>query len=209
MTLDEIENIISSVHYRTRRYRAGSLVVQSGEEVNSLMILLSGSVKGEMVDFTGKVIKIEDIRAPGSLASAFIFGAENKYPVNIIVVQDTELLVIDRQHLLNLLSGDIRILENFLNMISNRSQFLSEKIKFLNFKTIRGKLAQYILQKAAKDSMSLDLGMTQGDLADFFGVARPSVARAIREMEEDGLIEAKGKHIRLIDKRSLAGMISE
>jgi CRP-like cAMP-binding protein len=94
-------------------------------------------------------------------------------------------------------------------MISNRSQFLSEKIKFLNFKTIRGKLAQYILQKAAKDSMSLDLGMTQGDLADFFGVARPSVARAIREMEEDGLIEAKGKHIRLIDKRSLAGMISE
>ncbi len=29
------------------------------------------------------------------------------------------------------------ILVNFLDMISNRSQFLSEKIKFLTFKTIK------------------------------------------------------------------------
>jgi CRP-like cAMP-binding protein len=96
------------------------------------------------------------------------------------------------------------ILVNFLDMISNRSQFLSEKIKFLNFKTIKGKLAQFILQKAGKELSSVSFDITQNDLADFFGVARPSVARALGEMEHEGYLEAKGKNIRIIDKEGLA-----
>jgi len=99
-----------------------------------------------------------------------------------------------------------KILVNFLNMISNRSQFLSEKIKFLNFKTIKGKLAHYILQKAGKEKSSVLLDMTQNELADYFGVARPSVARALGDLEEEGYLEAKGKNIKIIDKEGLADL---
>jgi CRP-like cAMP-binding protein len=51
--------------------------------------------------------------------------------------------------------------------------------------------------------------MTQNDLADFFGVARPSVARALGELEEEGLIEAKGKNIKILDKKQLGLLMSE
>ena len=102
-----------------------------------------------------------------------------------------------------------KILINFLDMISNSSQFLSEKIKFLNFKTIKGKLAQFILQKAGDNTSEIVLKMTQNDLADFFGVTRPSVARALGEMEEEGLIEAKGKNIKILDKKQLGLLMSE
>jgi len=91
-------------------------------------------------------------------------------------------------------------------MISNRSQFLTEKIKFLNFKTIRGKFAHFILQKSGKESNFVSLGMTQNELSDFFGVARPSLARTIGELEKDGYIEAKGKTIKIIDKEGLEGL---
>ena len=84
-------------------------------------------------------------------------------------------------------------------MISNRSQFLSEKIKFLNFKTIKGKLAHFILQKAENEKTTIILDMTQNDLADFFGVARPSVSRALGELEQEGFIEAAGKNIRILE----------
>jgi CRP-like cAMP-binding protein len=96
------------------------------------------------------------------------------------------------------------ILVNFLNMISGRSQFLSEKIKFLNFKTIKGKLAQYILQRGDPPSNIFRLDRTQNDLADFFGVARPSVARALGELEKDGLIAADGKIITIINRNGLS-----
>ena len=204
ISAEEIGIILSDVPYRIRNFMAGTLISQSGESVNSLMVVISGVVKGEMVDYAGRVIKIEDIPAPGALASAFMFGNRNRFPVNVIAVSEGELLLIDKQDFLRLLMKNGVILVNFLDMISNRSQFLSEKIKFLNFKTIKGKLAQFILQKAGKELSSVSFDITQNDLADFFGVARPSVARALGEMEHEGYLEAKGKNIRIIDKEGLA-----
>lgn len=209
LNINEIDLLLTEVPHRLKKFRSGSVVSQSGDPVSSLMIVVSGIVKGEMTDYAGKVIKIEDIPAPGALASAFLFGSSNKFPVNVICVSDAEILIIDKTDFLKLLIKNDRILVNFLNMISNRSQFLSEKIKFLNFKTIRGKLAQYILQKAGTEKNIIYLDVTQNDLADFFGVARPSVARALGELEEEGLIEAKGKSIRVLNKKGLTELTAE
>ena len=206
ITIDDIVTILSDVSGRVRRFSEGSMIALSGEKVNSLMLVLSGQVKGEMVDYSGKVIKIEDIYPPGALASAFIFGGRNLFPVNVISVSDTELLIIEKREFLSLLKRNEMILVNFLDIISNRSQFLSEKIKFLNFKTIKGKLAQFLLQKAGDDKTEITLEITQNDLAEFFGVARPSIARAIGELEEGGYILSKGKHVKIIDRSGLSGL---
>jgi CRP-like cAMP-binding protein len=203
---DKIEKILKSVPHRVKKFQSGSMISQSGEPVNSLMVVINGVVKGEMVDYAGRVIKIEDIPAPGALASAFMFGSRNRFPVNVIAVSDGELLFIEKTDFLALLMKNDIILVNFLDMISNRSQFLSEKIKFLNFKTIKGKLAQYILHKAGKDQSTVNLDMTQSNLAEFFGVTRPSVSRALGDMEIEGYIEAKGKIIKILDKKGLADL---
>jgi len=206
---DEIERILDNVPHNIKKFQSGSMICQSGEHVNSLMVVISGVVKGEMADYTGRVIKIEDIPAPDALAPAFIFGNRNRFPVNIIAVSSAELLLISKTDFLKLLMINDTILVNFLDMISNRSQFLSEKIKFLNFKTIKGKLAHFILQKAGTNQMSVTLGITQNDLADFFGVARPSVARALHDLAEGGFIEAKSKNIKIIDKEGLADLTTD
>lgn len=206
LTADDVQSIFTSVPFRVKKFQSGSMIAHSGEVVNALIIVISGVVKGEMVDYAGRVIKIEDIPAPGSLASGFLFGNRNRFPVNVIALSDGELLLIEKQVFLKMLMKHDILLVNFMDMISNRSQFLSEKIKFLNFKTIKGKLAYYILQRAGKDGITTTLGMTQNDLSDYFGVARPSVARALGELETEGFIEAKGKSIKIIDKAGLANL---
>jgi CRP-like cAMP-binding protein len=207
LDIAEISALLKITPHKVKRYSPGSLVAQSGDTVGRLMVVTRGTVKGEMVDYAGRVIKIEDIPAPGALASAFMFGNKNRFPVNVISLTDTEILVIEREDFLRMLMRDSRILINFLDMISSRSQFLSEKIKFLNFKTIKGKLAQFILQRAGETKNEIRLDMTQSDLADFFGVARPSVARALGEMEDGGLIIASGKLIRITGREGLSRLI--
>ncbi len=205
----EIEDIFSGIRYRFRRFRPGSMIAMNGEKVTALMLVLSGITKGEMVDFSGRIIKIEEIPAPGALAAAFLFGKLNTFPVNVIALTDVELLIIEKHEFLKLLIRDEKILENFLEMISTRSQFLSEKIKFLSFKTIKGKLAQYFLQRSSKKNNSFDLDVTQNDLADYFGVARPSIARALGEMERDGIIEARGRHILIRDREKMSMLTTD
>jgi CRP-like cAMP-binding protein len=209
LNLAEISKVLAETPNKTRKFRAGSMVAQSGEPVTELLIVMDGVVKGEMVDYAGRVIKIEDVPAPGALASAFIFGINNRFPVNVIAVSDSEILVIDKRDFLKLLMVNDSILVNFLNMISNRSQFLSEKIRFLNFKTIRGKLAQYILNLKVVGQDQVKLDRTQNDLADFFGVARPSIARALGELETQGIIKADGKLISITDYKRLSELTSD
>jgi len=199
----ELETIFLRSHPFTKTFEVGDIAAFSGEPVNFLMIVLEGSVKGEMVDFSGKTIKIDDIRSPNPLASAFIFGKQNKFPVNVMANEKTRLLYIPKFDFLKMLQTDIRVMQNFLNVISGHSQMLANKLKFLSFKTIKGKLAQYILALAGPDRDKIEFPVTQNNLAEQFGVARPSLARALGEMAEEGMIEVDRKAVRILDRRKL------
>jgi len=209
LTLEELISAISLTPYRVRKFNPGTMISQSGDPVTSFMMVITGMVKGEMVDYSGRIIKIEDVPAPGAVAAAFIFGSKNRFPVNVIAVSETELLLIDKPEFIKFLKCNDKILANFLDIISNRSQFLSEKIKFLNFKTIRGKLAQYILQSAGADKYEITIGKTQNEIAEYFGVARPSIGRVLSELENEGIILTKGKTLTILDKKRLTELTIE
>lgn len=206
---EKINSILTTIPSRVRNFKAGTLLFQSGEPVSSFVFVISGYIKGEMIDYAGKVIKIEDIKAPGAIAPAFLFGRMNLYPVNVVAVPDTAILIIEKADFLKMLQSNNRVLINFLDMISNRSQFLSGKIKFLSFKTIKSKLAQYILELAGGKSGTVKLDRTQNDLADYFGVARPSVARALKELEEAGIIVTKGKTVTILKYSDLTQLVND
>ncbi|KAK9659760.1 Crp-like helix-turn-helix domain, partial [Popillia japonica] len=70
--------------------------------------------------------------------------------------------------------------------IADRVQFLSERLKIFSQKGIKGKIAYYILQRDKNGSF--DLGRSIASLAEYFGVERPSLSRAISEMVKDGII---------------------
>lgn len=199
----QLAGLFKDVPSQVRRLDKNMLVVSAGEECSSLIIVLSGSVKGEMTDYTGKTIKIEDIPAPRPLASAFLFGKNNHFPVTVITNNPTELLYIPKIEFLRLLQKDQRILTNYLNAISSRTQFLSQRIRFLSFRTIRQKIAHYILDLAGDKLSSVELPLSQEELAEFFGVTRPALARSLGELAQEGIIQVSRRTIRILDKQQM------
>ncbi|MEN8116804.1 MAG: Crp/Fnr family transcriptional regulator [Bacteroidota bacterium] len=200
---DEAEKLLSIIHFQIKKFEADEIVVYAGQQVNNLLIVLSGSVKGEMIDYTGKTIKIEDIEAPKPLATAFLFGKENKFPVTVTANMKSQILVIPVVEFLKLLQLNTQFLKNYLNSISSRAQFLSQKLHFLSFKTIKEKVAHYLLQKVDDKFHSFEIKNTQQQLADLFGVTRPSLARVLSEMQREGLIKIEKKTVTLLNKKGL------
>jgi len=208
--LDEIslEILFKDKLYRIRQYEKGGYIAHSHDECDRLMIVMKGSVRGEMTDFSGKTIIIEEIRAPRPLASAFLFGNNNRFPVDIIANEPSVVMIIPRDVLIFLLQHSQIVLKNYLNAISSRTQFLSGKIRFLSFKTIREKMANYILNNVRPDSNRITLSQSQTELADFFGVTRPSLARTIAEMENEGIIKVERREITILNKEKLNKLLS-
>ncbi len=200
------EILLMGINYRIKSFNSGSVVAARGDEVRYAYIVIEGVVRGEMGDASGKVLSIEEIGPGRILAPAFIFGSLARFPVTVVAAAETVLMIINREDFVNLLRSSEKVLTNFLDAVSDRSQFLSEKLRFITFKTIRAKLAQYILYKAGERLFSIRLELTQQQLADYFGVARPSLARALRELSDEGLIESSGKEITITDREGLEAL---
>ena len=197
---EDLGQLFQQIHYQVKSYPKGELVVIAGEICDRLLIVQEGSVKAEMTDYSGKTIKIEDMTAPWPLATAFLFGRENKFPVTVSATSDARLVSIPKAEFVKLLQLNALILNNYLNTISTRAQFLSQKLKFLSFKTIKQKIAHYLLDLAGERLQTVEITQSQGQLAEMFGVTRPSLARTLGEMCQEGLIETDRRYIKIIDK---------
>ncbi|HAH25369.1 MAG TPA: Crp/Fnr family transcriptional regulator [Prolixibacteraceae bacterium] len=197
---EELSNLFGQIHYQVKSYQKNDMIVAGGDICDRLLIVQKGIVKAEMTDYSGKTIKIEDIEAPRPLATAFLFGKENRFPVTVSANNQVEIISIHKEEFVKMLQLNSLILNNYLNAISTRAQFLSEKLKFLSFKTIRQKMAHFLLEKAGDRLLTIELQQSQEQLAEMFGVARPSLARALGEMVQEGLIETQRRSIRILDK---------
>jgi CRP/FNR family transcriptional regulator, dissimilatory nitrate respiration regulator len=201
---EAIEQILQSNLYRIKSYNKEEYALYANETCNDMPILVSGFVRGEMSDLSGHMVKIEDIKAPAVLASAFIFGPQNKYPVDVIANEPSKIIFIPKDSLLKIFTAHPVMLKNFLDDISNRAQFLTRKIRFLTFKTIREKLAHYLMELSLKSkSDSFEIPVTQTKLADFFGVARPSLARTMAELTQEGYLNISRNKVQILNKQKL------
>jgi CRP/FNR family transcriptional regulator, dissimilatory nitrate respiration regulator len=197
-----IGQLLEQVVYQRSQYPPGSLVISQGEACNRLLILVEGMVKGEMTGPGGKSLKIEDLEAPAVLAPAFLFGQMNHFPVNILALSNCKFMIIRRDELLKLFKLNQQVLQNFLSMISSRAQFLSEKLRFHSFKSLKAKLAFYLLNEAGS-LKTFKLRHSQNELAELMGVARPSVGRMFLQLQEEGLVDVRYRQVEIRNREQL------
>jgi len=200
MDPDEVKSSLKEVEHRVLKYSKDETVAFRGDEIKGLYINLGGELVAEMMKASGEVKKIEDIEGNQIIASAFIFGGKNNFPVDLVCKSSCELFFISKEELLTLISKDRRILENILDEVSNKAQFLSMKVwsSFSN-KTIPEKLVNYILKNKREDKIIFKPSLKE--VANLFSVARPSLSRVVSEFVDEGILEkSEGRNTyRIID----------
>jgi len=204
---EDINSLINSSSHQIKQFSNKEVLAYAGEKVEKAMILLEGKLQGEMIDFAGNSLKIEEMEPPQMVAAAFLYGPQSVFPVNLSAISEGKILIIYKNDFTQLLSADQRVLSNYLNIISGKAQFLSRKITFLSFKTIKEKIAYYLLQNFKTGNQIITINQSQKGLAEMLGVARPSLARTISEMESDQLIKWERNQVEIVDLKSLQGIL--
>ncbi|NDV65789.1 Crp/Fnr family transcriptional regulator [Bacteroides sp. 224] len=204
----EVSDILSCVKTKEVRFKKGDILAMQGEPCNRLIFLLSGSVKAEMSDPAGKIVKVEDIHAPNPLAILFLFGKENRFPVQTTANEEVETLIVPRESVLKMLMMNETLLKNYLDISANFASRLSRKLHLMSFRTIRQKLAIYLLELSeATHSEIILLDKPKSVLAEYFGVSRPSLERELSKMQQDGLIISDKRKITIKEKNKLVQLI--
>lgn len=198
----EIEKILSKIKFYTKSFVIDEFIAFRGDKIDSYMILLEGELNSEMQKINGKVVKIENLIPFADLAPAFVFGNDNHFPVDLYATRNSKILYIPKQELLKIIQLNSQVLENLLNSFSNRTQFLSKKLWFSN-KTIEEKLATNILENLDSNQIwKIKKSIT--DLANIFGVSRPSLSRVITGLVDEKILERlENGNFKLLNKDAL------
>ena len=177
----EISEYLSKTGFKIKNYKKNEIVFFRGDILKKIIIIVKGTAHGEMQKFNGDTIVINQMKAGEVLASAFLFGKDNVFPVDLITLENSEFLFLDKEKYLDLIQSDKRLLLNFIREISNKSQYLSKRIWF-NFthKTIEEKVLSYIKENAQDDKIKFLPSISA--LAKKFEVTRPALSREISSL---------------------------
>jgi len=188
-------------------YAKNELIVRQGDVCDSLYMLTQGSVKTEMITENGNILGIEIIKAPRPLAPAFLFSDNNHFPVDVTALEEVEIMKIPKEEILRLMMTNPDFMKQFLTHNSNRTQFLTNRLQLLSIKTIKGKIAHFMLESMTDEGKTFTINRNQTELAEFFGVARPSLARSLSELIQDGIISVDKKQFTILDSKSLRSLL--
>ena len=138
-----------------------------------------------MIGLEGREVTIERIEAPKILAPAFLFGSNNHFPVDVVTTTSCIVWHIDKEGFFCFMQQNPSVLRTFLQLISDRSQFLSQQVRMFAVESLRTRIISYIIENKYLKNIQKS--------ALILGVARPSLSRIISEMVEEGILE-KSEH---------------
>lgn len=210
---ENLNELFQNMLYKTEDYIKGDTIARQGSLLKHLYILIKGAVKTEMITENGGLLTIEVIKAPRPLASAFLFAESNTFPVDVTAIEDSKILMIPKEEIIKLFQKDAAFLQCYITYNSNVTQFLSHKLQILTIKTIKGKLAHYLLEQLAVCHLidpsinAFIMDKNQTELAKYFGVTRPALARTLAAIQHEGAIKAERNKITILNNSLLKNML--
>lgn len=184
-------------------YKKGEMVVRQGDPIHSVMLLIKGSIRTEMITLEGNVLDIDILEAVIPLAPSFIYGAKNNYPFDVLAVDTSIFLKISKEAWLDEMANNKQLLTIFLTMNADLTLFLANKLQMISLKSLRKKLATFFLEKTTMEDGSFILKRSRTQLAEYLGVQRQSLARSLKEMEDEEIIQLKGRKVSVLDRSRL------
>ncbi|WP_435788994.1 Crp/Fnr family transcriptional regulator [Clostridium sp.] len=170
------------------------------EKFTRFDIILKGTILVQDIDSKGNALTISDFNVGDVLGGNLLFSHKNFYPMTVIAKTDAIILHIKKDLIIKLCQINVVFLNNFLQSISDKTLILTDKVKSLSMKTIRQCIIDFLIYESfSQSSNTIKLQYTKKELAEKFGIQRPSLSRELNKMRKDGLIEYDAHSITIIE----------
>lgn len=192
-----------------KEFLKGENIFSEGYESNGFYIIMRGRVKVYKLSPEGKE-QILHIVSPKELLGAVSAFAGNPYPAHADAMEKTKALFFPRKDFLALVRKEPSVAMNMMANLAMRLQHFTRMIEDLSLKEVPGRLAAYFLYLCEKKGCSdiVEMDISKGQLASLLGTIPETLSRILRRLSEQGVLEVRGRMIRLINKKALQDIIN-
>lgn len=191
-----LETFLRNSH--RRQYPSKTTIIHHGDKPDTLYYIIDGSVSVVIEDDEGREIILAYLNKGDFFGEMGLFDEESNRSAWVVARNSCELAEINYDQFKRLAKQEPEILFALTSQIASRLRRTSAKVRDLAFLDVTGRVAATLLDLAKQpDAITHPDGMqiriTRQEIARIVGCSREMVGRVLKDLEERGLIHARGK----------------
>lgn len=206
MTEAEREQVVSFGRIRT--ISRSTILFHTGDPHRGFYFVVEGTVQIYRLNDSGRMLVLHVIQPGESFAEVPLFDEEaaDTYPATAETLERSTLLFLPKDEFLSFLDRHPRLYAGMLSQVSHR---LREKVRHLDdlsLRDVKERLARYLWEASDDSEDSVELSVPKSVLAAELGTVPETLSRALRDLEDEGLILRLDDRIDLRAPRRLSRM---
>lgn len=186
-----------------RNYKKGEFIFLSNEPIQSVGIVLKGTIHMIKEDIWGNKTILSFIQKGELFGETFACGSQLKSTVTFYASTNCKVLYMPFQKVIHVCNMSCifhhRLIENMVSLIADKNARLMEKIEIISKKTLREKILTYIsLQSQLHKSSCFKIPLGRVELADYLCADRSALTRELNNMKNEGIINFEKNYFCLL-----------
>ncbi|MBN2061613.1 MAG: Crp/Fnr family transcriptional regulator [Deltaproteobacteria bacterium] len=187
---------------------SGLTLFREGDPAGQSYLVLKGRLKLSKLHEDGKEAIVRYINTGEITALVSAFHGKN-YPVTAQAVGLSEVIVWDRESMLELMTAYPRLAINMLRVAVERLDDIQNRYLELNAERVEQRIAKALLRimkqsgRAIDEGILIDFRLSRQDLADYTGATLYTVSRTLSSWEQRGWIVSGRERIVVADPHAL------
>lgn len=199
----DLRALLNCLSATKRHYEKNSFVFMAGDTVTTIGIVMSGGVHIIQEDFWGNRTILANIGSGGLFGEAFSCAETERLPVGVLVVQASDVLLIDYRRIVTACSSvctfHTGLIGNMLKILAKKNVMLTQKIEIITQRTTREKLLAYLSAQARQaGGSSFTIPFNRQELAEYLSVDRSAMSNELSKMRDDGILMFQRNQFKLL-----------
>lgn len=189
-------------------YKKGETIFREGTVPGGIFYLKSGKAKKYKIDKEGRE-QIIYVANAGELIGYHAVLSDNRYTDSAAALEESVLVFIPKEDFLHAIDQSAILSKRLLKALSQEFTVFANSLALFAQRSVRERLALQLVvlrekyKKDFQEGMAVEINMSREDLASIVGTARENVVRLLTEFREAGVLETKGRKIRILDVKKL------
>lgn len=178
------------------------MIMEYSSSMKKIGLILYGRAVLYCCDSEGNQDMIDELKKDAVFGEAFLLPTDSQH-YYVCAAEETKVMFIDYEHVIKrceqACAHHSQMVSNLLQLIAVQSRQQTERIYMLSRSSTRKKILSYLnALSAERHSRILTLPMSYTALAQYLSVDRSAMTRELKSLEEEEILEKKGKQIILL-----------
>ncbi|WP_224484860.1 Crp/Fnr family transcriptional regulator [Robertkochia aurantiaca] len=186
--------------------KKGEAIFEEGQHLDGVYCIKEGICKLTKLSNNGRSQIIKFIKRGDLLGLRTMLGNDT-VNLSAIAIEDMEVCFIPKADIMSAFHTNPKFTDSVLREVCDDLKEADNHIVNMAQKPVKERLASYLLEFkedfGEDDEGYLGLQLSREEIAGMVGTATESLIRMLSDFSKKGLIETKGKRIRITDENSL------